>query len=157
MRRTIQIMGCAPHELEWIREHMEEIIDATDAAFAVQADGDMPLVWFEQVAAQFDLTPPVIEDPAPWEWDTDPPLGVLVREIAQRLHPGEDVTGWLYTQQQLAWYIQDRDFVDQHREDLEESLAQMRTGEGVDVDPDELRADVLDVQGAADCGEVQPS
>jgi hypothetical protein len=88
---------------------MDEIIDIGSYVSVDGADGDMPLVWFEQLAAEIDITPPVIEDPAPWEWDTVPPLGVLVREIAERMHPGTDVTGWLYAQQQLAWYIEQKE------------------------------------------------
>lgn len=88
---------------------VDDLVDASGKALVAQRDGDVVLFWFEEVAREFDLTPPVIEDPEPWVWDTDPPLGVLVRELAQRLHPGEDVTGWLYTQQQLLAYMQEQD------------------------------------------------
>lgn len=104
-------MDDAPSGLDWdwIREHVNELIDESDKA--IGTDGD--LFWFQEVAARFDLTPPVIEEPAPWVWPDEPapapPLGVLMREIAARLHPGDDVTGWLYDVRQLEAYTAARE------------------------------------------------
>lgn len=87
---------------------MDDLVDQTNYVVDASAEG-IALLIFDKLATEFDLTPPVVEDLPAWEWQSAPPLGVLVREIAARLHPGEGVTGWLYSQQELAAYEAEQD------------------------------------------------
>ena len=77
---------------------------------------DVRLLLFEQLTKEIDIAAPVIEEPQPWDLTPDPPLRILIREIAEKLHPAQGVTGWLYTQEQLARYAAERE-----REETESS------------------------------------
>lgn len=89
---------------------MDCLVDAEPVCFcAMSGDPDVVLFWFEQLAQEIDIAPPVIEEPPLWKLDYDPPLSVVIREIAEKLHPGTDVTAWLYTQQELLDYTAQRD------------------------------------------------
>lgn len=98
---------------------MDDLIDRTSYVVDANDDG-IALLVFDQLATEIDLTPPDVDvQPPPlWEWDTVPPLSVLIREVARTLRPDEEnFTGWLFSLQELARYEAQQERLAAHNDD----------------------------------------